>query len=243
MTAGEATRHDPSVPPPYITRFQRLRPALTIAVGGLALVMSSVWIARAVHGGRPAHVPPPLAVAVAMIAMVAFGVVRLVRGHLRGWIAFAVDADGIFFGAQSHGMARRFSWEEVNALVLFSRRTEFLQGSVECIGVRLHPTLADSPERYLARRKQLLAQPDLELHVWEQLRKLDNGPSESQLEAAVSFHAEARDWGFSKPRLCEAMRAHAPGVPVLSFTADSYYDLVGWRADQEKLREVLEEAE
>jgi hypothetical protein len=63
------------------------------------------------------------------------------------------------------------------------------------------------------------------------------------MEAAVSFHAEARDWGFSESRLREAMLAHAPDVAVLSFTADSYYDLVAWRADQEKLREILGEAE
>lgn len=39
------------------------------------------------------------------------------------------------------------------------------------------------------------------------------------------------------------MQAHAPGVPVISFTADHYYDLVGWRADQEKLRQIRKDAE
>ncbi len=219
----------------YVARFRRIRPALRIATGGAVLVTSS---AR----GRLAPFPLTALAMTAAIALIGAGVMRLTRGHRRGWVALTVDSDGIYFAATPpDGEARRFTWDEVSALVLFSRRTELLQGAIDCVGVRLHPTADGSPEHHLARLERTLSQVDLELHVWEQLRELDAGPSPSQLETAVSAHTEVRGWACH--RLREAVRAHAPGVPVLEFAADSYYDLVGWRADQERLRAIVEDAE
>jgi hypothetical protein len=77
----------------------------------------------------------------------------------------------------------------------------------------------------------------------EQIRELDAGPSPARLETAVSAHTEVRGWACHHHRLRTAVRAHAPGVPVLGFTADSHYDLAGWRADQERLRAIVEDAE
>jgi hypothetical protein len=246
-TAGRQGAAPP--PPPYVERFRRFRPAVTVTVGGVALVMSSVWL---VHAARSAHLgegPPALALLFTSIAMVGLGAARLIHGYCKGWMAFAVDADGIYFadcvylGSRPGGEARRLSWGEVSALVLFSRRTEVFNGAVKCVGVRLNPSVAGSPEDHLARLNQLLSQPDLERHVWEQLRELDGDPAESRLGTAVSLHAEARGWRYRQSRILEAVRAHAPDVPVITFTADDFFHLVGWRADQEKAREILEDAE
>ncbi|MEV0402082.1 hypothetical protein [Actinoallomurus sp. NPDC050550] len=227
---------------PYVVRFRRLRPVLMIAVGVLGLAISVRMIAGVVRAGQPNRVPTRLGLAAASVVLAAVGGARLARGRRTGWIAFAVDADGIFLVASPDG-ARRFGWDEVSALVLFSRRTEFVEGTVRCVGVRLHPMAPGSPERHLAELTEAVSRHDLPLDVWERLRRLDRGPSEAGLELAVSFHAEARGWRYRTASLTEATRIHAPGVPVVREPSERYYDLVGWRADQEELRQALEDAE
>ncbi|GAB3969877.1 hypothetical protein GCM10029978_042110 [Actinoallomurus acanthiterrae] len=231
-----------SVPAPYVVRYRRLPPSLTIVVAAVVCGLSVLWIRGAVRAAQPDRVPPPLGLAVASVVLAAVGGARLARGRRTGWIAFAVDADGIFLVASPDG-ARRFGWDEVSALVLFSRRTEFVEGTVRCVGVRLHPMAPGSPERHLAELEEAVSRHDLPLDVWERLRRLDRGPSEAGLELAVSFHAEARGWQYRTSSLTEAMRVHAPGVPVVREPSERYYDLVGWRADQEELRQALEDAE
>jgi hypothetical protein len=245
MRIGETAEGNLPMPPrPYIARFSRVWPVLMILGGVAVLVVSSIGVARAAQGRRLGHVPPPAVLFFAGVVVAVLGAVRLVRARRKGWTALAVDSAGIYFATTApEGEPRRFAWDEVSTLVLFSRRTEFLHGTVECIGVRIHPAAAGSPERHLALLEQTLSQVDLELHVWDRLRKLDGGPTQSQLETAVSFHTEARGWRFHSSRLKEATQGHAPGVPVIGFTADSYYDLVGWRADQEKLREILDDTQ
>jgi hypothetical protein len=235
--------HAESASTSYVARFQRVSPVALTLAGAALLAGSPVGIADALHRGRPARVPELFAVAIVSVAMIGVGVGRLVRGRGSGWIAFAIDADGVYFGAQRQEEPRRFAWDEVSALVIFSRRTEFARGTVRCLGVRLHPAAPGSPENHLAELGRALRRTDLELHEWERLRALNAGPSERQIEAAVSFHIEARGWGYTRSHLKDAMLAHAPGVPVITATADGYYDLVGWRADQDELREVLENAE
>ena len=176
-------------------------------------------------------------------ALIGIGAGRIMMGHRKGWVAFTIDDNGIYFAkTQPEGEASFFAWDQVSAIVLFSRRTEFLRGAVSCIGVRLHPVATDSPEQHLARLAQESSRPDLELHVWEQLRELNAGPSGSELEYAVSCHTEARSWGCRSSPLKHAIRIHAPGVPVIRFSAHHYYDLVGWRADQDRLRNLLDDA-
>lgn len=245
MGISETAKGDRPTPlRPYAVRFSRVWP-VSMVLGGMAIsALSAIAVARATQGRHLAPSPPPAVLFVVSVLVVVVGAVRLVRARRKGWTALVVGSSGIYFASTvPDGEPRRFAWDEVGTLVLFSRRTEFLHGMVKCIGVRLHPTATDSPERHLALLGQTLAQVDLELHVWEQLRKLDSGPSESQLETAVSFHTEARGWRLHRSRLIEAMQAHAAGVPIIEFTADSYYDLVGWRADQNKLREILDDAQ
>jgi hypothetical protein len=229
-------------PAPYVVRFRRLQPILTVVVAAVVFGLSVRSMQGAVRVGHPDRVPPRLGLAVASVVMAALGAGRLARGRRTGWIAFAIDADGIFLVASPEG-ARRFTWDEVSALVLFSRRTEFVQGTVRCVGVRLHPMAPSSPERHLAELEEAVSRHDLPLDVWERLRRLERRPSGAGLELAVSFHAEARGWGYRTSSLAEAMRAHAPGVPVVRKPSEHYYDLVGWRADQEALRRALEDAE
>ncbi|MDN3356265.1 hypothetical protein [Actinomadura sp. DC4] len=227
-------------PRPYIARFSRVRPVVMILGGVAVLVVSSAGVAR---GGRLGRLPPLAALVFAGVVVAVLGAVRLVRARRRGWTALAVDSAGVRFAATvPDGEPRRFAWDEVSALVLFSRRTEFLHGTVKCVGVRIHPAAAGSPERHLALLEQTLSQVDLELHVWERLRELDGGPARSRLETAVAFHTEVRGWRFRRSRLEEAAWAHGPGVPVVAFTSGSYHDLVGWRADQRRLREILDDA-
>lgn len=245
MRISETAEGNPPTPlRPYAARFSHVLP-ISMVLGGMAIfAVSAIAVARAAQGGRLGHVPAPAVLFVASVVVAVLGAVRLVRASRKGWTALLIDSAGISFATTvPDGEPRRFSWDEVRTLVLFARRTEFLHGTVECIGVCLRPTATDSPERHLALLDRTLSQVDLELHVWEQLRKLDSGPTESQLETAVSFHTEARGWRFRSSRLKEATRAYAAGVPVMEFTADSYYDLVGWRADQDKLREILNDAE
>jgi hypothetical protein len=243
VTTDGAAVHGEPASPSYVARFQRVGPAALTLAGAALLAGSPVGIADALHRGHPARVPELFAVAIVSVAMIGVGVGRLVRGRSSGWIAFAIDADGVYFGAQRHEEPRRFTWDEVSAFVIFSRRTEFARGAVRCLGVRVHPAAAGSPESYLAELSRALDRPELELHEWERLRALGARLSGNRIEAAVSFHIEARGWGYTRSRLKEAMLAHAPGVPIISAPADSYYDLVGWRADQARLREVLENAE
>jgi hypothetical protein len=233
---------DESVAAPYIARYRRLPPLLMIAAGAVAAGTSVRWIAEAVHGGQPGRVPPPLVLAVASILLAAAGAVRLARARRTGGAALAIGVDGIFLDTSPDG-ARRFTWDEVSALVLFSRRTELVHGTVRCVGVRLHPMAPGSPERHLAEVSAALSRLDLPLDAWERLSRLDRRPSGDRLELAVSFHAEARGWGYHGARLEAAMRAHAPGVPVVREPSGRYYDLVGWRADQEELRRILEDVE
>lgn len=245
MGASDTAEGNLPMPPrPYTARFSRVWPVSMILGGTAILAVSSIAVARATQSRRLSHVPPPAVLFFTSVLVAVLGAVRLVQARRKGWTALTVDAAGIYFATTApDGKPRRFAWDEVSTLVLFARRTEFLHGTVECIGVRLHPTAADSPERHLALLEQTLSQVDLELHVWEELRKLNFGPSESQLETAVSFHTETRGWRFHSSRLAEATQAHAPGVPVIGFTADRYYDLVSWRADHEKLREILNDAQ
>ncbi|MCO5969859.1 hypothetical protein [Actinoallomurus soli] len=231
-----------SAPAPYVVRFRRLPPVLMVAAGALLCGKAIRWIAGAAHGGHPERIPPPLALAVASILLTAAGAVRLARARRTGGIAFAVDADGIFMVASPDG-ARRFPWDEVSALVLFSRRTEFIQGTVRCVGLRLHPTAPGSPERHLAEFDQAVSRHDLPLDAWDRIRRLDRRPSREGLVLAVSVHAETRGWRYRATPLARAMRAHAPGVPVVHEPTERYHDLVGWRADQEELRRILEDAE
>jgi hypothetical protein len=205
--------------------------------------MSVRWIAGAARHGHPDRVPPPLALAVASIVSAGLGAGRLARGRHTGRVAFAVDADGILLVTWPDGAPRRFGWDEVSALVLFSRRTEFVHGTVRCVGIRLHPTAPGSPERHRAELEEAVSRHDLPLDVWERLRRLDRGPSGAGLELAVSVHAEARGWRYDGARVKETMRLHAPGVPVVREPSERYYDLVGWRAAQEELRRALEDAE
>ncbi|MBC6458822.1 hypothetical protein [Actinomadura sp. HBU206391] len=122
----------------------------------------------------------------------------------------------------------------MSALVLFARRGEFIRGTVRCVGVRLHPSAPDSPERYLSDLALTLDRSDLSGRQRAELNELRR----FDLEAAVSFHTEARGWWRRPSRLRAAMRAHAPGVPVIRAHYDGYYDLVGWRAGRERLREL-----
>jgi hypothetical protein len=132
----------------------------------------------------------------------------------------------------------------VSAVVLFSRRTEFVHGAVKCVGVRLHPGAPESPERHIAELKRARSREDLTDEERAQLGRLPSRPPELDMEMmAVSFHAEARSWRFTGARIKEAVRAQAPGVPVVERHADRYYALVGWRADREKVRRVTESAE
>ncbi|GAA0352066.1 hypothetical protein NE235_32555 [Actinoallomurus spadix] len=233
---------DASAPAPYVVRFRRLPPVLMVVTGALLCGKAIRWIADALHGGHPDRVPPPLALAVASVLLTAAGAVRLARARRFNGVAFAVDAYGITLAASRDG-ARRFVWDEVSALVLFSRRTEFVQGTVRCVGLRLHPTAPGSPERHLAELDEAVSRHDLPLDAWDRLRRLDRRPSGEELVLAVSVHAEARGWRYHPARLARAMRAHAPGVPVAREPSERYYDLVGWRADQEELRRILEDAE
>src|SRR5262249_2656611 len=82
-------------PAPYVVRFRRLRPILMIAVGVLGLAISVRMIAGVVRTGQPNRVPTRLGLAVASVVLAAVGGARLARGRRTGWIAFAVDADGI----------------------------------------------------------------------------------------------------------------------------------------------------
>jgi hypothetical protein len=243
VTTGEAAARGERVPPTYVARFQRMGPAVMVLAGTALVAGSLTGMSDAVHRGHHGRAPQLFAVAIVSVAMIGAGVTRLLRGRSSGWIAFAVDTEGVHFGAQRHEEPRRFAWDEVSALVIFSRRTEFARGTVRCLGVRLHPAAPGSPENHLAELGRALRRTDLELHEWKRLRALNAGPSEHQIEVAVSFHIEARGWGYTRSRLKDAMLAHAPGVPVITATADGYYDLVGWRADQDELREVLENAD
>ncbi|GAA4610411.1 hypothetical protein GCM10023195_42710 [Actinoallomurus liliacearum] len=249
MIAGKTAEHHGVAPPPYVERFRRFGPIASVAAGGVAIVLSSLWLVQAARGAHLDDGPPALALLCTALGMVGFGTVRLARGHSKGRVAFSIDADGVYFadcvypGSEPDGQARRIPWDEINALILFSRRTEFLRGAVECVGVRLNSSVAGSPEDHFARLKQILAKPDMELHVWEQLRELDRDLPEARMKTAVSFHTEVHGWSYRHSSVLEAVRAHAPGVPVISFPADDYYHLVGWRADQEKLWQILQDAE
>ncbi len=223
----------------YVARFHRVGPLLMIA-SGVAAPAAILW---ATAHRRPAH---PLAYVVygfvAFAVLTGLGVARLSRGIRNRWIALSVDRDAITFGSPS-GKPTRLAWDEVSALVLFSRRTEFIQGTVRCVGVRLHPCAAESPESHLAELRRARSRAGLTDEERALLAGLPDGPPGFDKEMAVSVHVEAHGWGYTRARLREAVRAYAPGVPVVERQAGSYYGLVGWRADREKVREITENAE
>jgi hypothetical protein len=222
----------------YVARFQRTAAVLLIAAG-FGLVAGCWTLAQAglFHGHR--------AVALGLFTLIlapitiGIGATRLIRGLTSDWVALAVDVNGIYFGAQAREEPRWFSWDEVSALVLFARRSEFVQGTVRCVGVRLHPCAPDSPETYLRDLARTRARSDLPARERAELDEL----RDFALEAAVSFHTEARGWWRRPSRLRAAMRAHVPGVPIIEARSESYYELVGWRAGRDRLREPAKSTE
>jgi hypothetical protein len=231
---------DRRTPVTYVARFQRLGPVLMIVLG-IAIPIGVVWVLRGRNTGASGFVYALFGL-LAFLALTGLGLARLGRGKRNGWIALSIDNDGISFGPRSGGPVR-FSWDDVSAFVVFSRRTDFLRGVVKCIGVRLHPCAPDSPESYLAELRRTRSRPDLTDEERARLGAIPDRPPELDLEMAVSFHIEARGWGFTRARLKEAVRAHAPAVPIAEYPADRYWSLVGWRADRERLQQVRENAE
>jgi hypothetical protein len=213
---------------PYVARFRRWVIALMILAGpGLpagagALVWAGVLTRH--QGGVLG-----LLLTIPALVIAGFGVARLVRAWSSGWAALTIDAEGIGFGTQANERPRRFAWDEISALVLFSRRTEFVRGTVRCVGIRLHPAASGSPEHYLRSLERALAGSTLSPREREELNRF----RDVDLEAAVSFHIEARGWRRRPARLRKAMRTHAPGVPILQRTSADYHDLVGWRAGRD----------
>lgn len=217
----------------YVARYQRLGPILMI-VGGVAIPVGSLWV----MAGRPLAASGFVYAAfnpLIFVALIGLGGAQLGRGWKNGWVALSIDRDGISFGAQGHV---RISWDDISALVLFARRTDFVRGTVKCVGVRLHPCATKSPEAYAADLKQVRSRPDLTFAERARLDKMA-----LSLEMAVSVHAEARGWGFTRSRIKDAIHTYAPGVPVVECDSSEYYQLVGWRADQEELRQIVENAE
>jgi len=208
-------------PEPYVARYRRWAIALMI-LAGPGLPAGAAALAAAGMVTRHHGVVLGLALTIPGLATMGLGAARLLRAWGSGWIALTVDAEGIGFGAQGNERPRRYAWDEISALVLFSRRTEFVRGTVRCVGVRLHPCAADSPERRLreVERSPLTPREREELN---RLRDID-------MEAAVSHHVEVRGWRRRSADLRRAMRAHAPGVPILERSSADYYDLVAWRA-------------
>jgi hypothetical protein len=214
--------------PSYVARFPRTVVVLMLLAGpaSVAVVWTLVDIGALTH-----HQGAVLGfvVAIPALVMMGIGIGRLVRGLSSDWVALAIDAEGIYFGAQPREEPRRFSWDEISALVFFARRTEFIQGTVKCVGVRLHPCTADSPERYLQDMDRLLGGSDLSPREREELNRL----RDFDMENAVSFHIEVRGWRRRPAQLRKAMRTHAPGVPIIRRRSADYHDLVGWRAGRD----------
>jgi hypothetical protein len=214
--------------PSYVARFRR-----TLVVAMLLSGPASVAVIWALADLRVlTHhqgVVLGLLVTIPALATMGIGVGRLVRGLSSDWVALAIDAEGIYFGAQPREEPRRFSWDEISALVFFARRSEFVQGTVKCVGVRLHPCTAGSPERYLQDVDRLLAGSDLSPREREEL----NRSRDFDKENAVSFHIEVRGWRRRPAQLRRAMRTHAPGVPIIRRRSVDYHDLVAWRAGRD----------
>ncbi|GLY82329.1 hypothetical protein [Actinoallomurus iriomotensis] len=224
---------DSSGSPPYVARFQRTAIALMILFGPGSAVVISVLTGVGVITVRQG-VLLGLVVSIPALVTMGLGVARLFRSLRSGGVALAIDAHGIYFGAQPLDAPRRFSWDEISAIVLFSRRTEFVQGTVRCVGVRLHPCAAGSPERHLRDLDQALADSRLSAREREELNRL----RDFDLETAVSFHIEVRGWRRRPAQLRKAMRRHAPGVPVIERRSDAYHELVGWRAARDLTERV-----
>jgi hypothetical protein len=219
--------------PTYVARFRRTLVALLLLSGPASV--AAVWALADV--GVVSHhqgVVLGLLVTLPALVMTGIGIGRLVRGLSSEWVALAIDAEGIYFGAQPREEPRRFSWDEISALVFFARRTEFVQGTVKCVGVRLHPCTAGSPERYLQDMDRLLAGSELSPREREELNRLRDFDREN----AVSFHIEVRGWRRRPAQLRKAMRTHAPGVPIIRRRSADYHDLVGWRAGWELTERV-----
>ena len=210
--------------PSYVARFPRTL-VVALLLSGPALV-AVIWaLAELRVLTRHQGVVLGFLVVIPALVTMGIGIGRLVRGLTSGWVALAIDAEGIYFGAQPREEPRRFSWDEISALVVFTRRTEFVQGTVKCVGVRLHPSTA-CPERYLQDVDRLLGGSDLSPREREELNRLRDFDKEN----AVSFHTEVRGWRRRPAQLGKAMRTHAPGVPIIRRTSADYHDLVGWRA-------------
>jgi hypothetical protein len=239
VDGARAARTMRRVSPPviYVARFQRTG-AVALTAAGVASLAAVVWTLVSFRGNASAF-PYAVAALAAFVALTGVGVTRLVRGTKNEWTALRIDHDGITFGAPF----RRFDWDEINALVLFSRRTEFARGTVRCVGVRLHPYATDSPESHVAALRRTRSRSDLTEAERARLADLPEGPPGLDLELAVSFHTEARGWGFTRDLLKTAVRAHAPGVPVAERPAEDHRLLIGWRADREVVRRTAEEAD
>jgi hypothetical protein len=211
--------------PTYVARFRRTVVGALLLSGPASVAVVWALAELRVLTRHQGAVLGFLVVIPALVTM-GIGIGRLVRGLTSEWVALAIDTEGIYFGAQPREEPRRFSWDEISALVFFARRTEFVQGTVKCVGVRLHPCTAGSPERYLHDVDRLLGGSDLSPREREELNRL----RDFDKEIAVSFHTEVRGWRRRPAQLRKAMRTHAPGVPIIRRTSADYHDLVGWRA-------------
>lgn len=237
----EVPQERPRTPVVFVAQLQHVGSILLITIG-LLLPPITLWLiindaSNSIQGAGY------LSTTILSPIFILTGIGRLVRGKRSDWAALAIDSSGIYFGAQPGLDPARFSWDEVSALLMFKRRTDFIQGSISCIGVRVHPCSRDSPESFLRELQRQRARADLSEHEHQQLNRLAAELSDFDPEIAVSFHTEARGWGYTRPRLREAMRTHAPGVPVIELSSDAYFDLVGWRDSRERLQRIVEDTE
>lgn len=226
----------------YVAKFGRTHPIVLIA----SSLVPPLWLLFLAidphdHGGQ--FVVPLLLLFSATPTLIVMANIYIGRARRSAGHALRVDADGVYFGAHREFGPRLFPWDEVSALVLFTRRTLVLRGIVRCIGLRLHPYSPDSPERYLADLHEALGGEGLEEAERADIRRLIDQLSQGQLEMAVSCHVEARGWRYRSDELLHAFETHAPGVPVAVYSDKAYWDLVGWSAGRDKLAEILESVE
>ncbi|KAB2345936.1 hypothetical protein [Actinomadura rudentiformis] len=226
----------------YAAKFGRTHPTLLI---GFSLAPPLWLLLLAIdphdHGGQ--FVVALLLLFSATPALIVMAIVYIRRARRSAGYALRVDADGVYFGAHEEAEPRLFTWDEVSALVLFTRRTLVLRGIVRCVGLRLHPYSQDSPERHLADLREAQQREDLEEAERADIQRLIDQLSQGQLEMAVSCHAEARGWRYRSDALRRSFETHAPGVPVAVYSDKAYWDLVGWRAGRDKLAGILETVE
>ncbi len=185
---------DEPAPATYVARFPRLQPALMIAFGVL-LPARVFW--AALTDRSAANLVYALLGLLVLGTLPWLGLTRLRQGAKNGWVALSAGPDGVSFARESGGPVH-FRWEEIDAFVLFSRRTGSARGVVRCVGVRLRP--ADS---------EVAGEPP------------------RAAGTAVDFHTEARGWGFTRTRLKEAVHTYAPDVRVAEHPSTDYESLVG----------------